>query len=690
MLICPQCSAENPNRNNFCQKCGVSLVEHPCSHCGETVNYGDSHCSHCGGVVGRVLTVLIRQQVHPSNPDTELRLDADQVELYENCIDIGQRYQLISPESESPLKAISERSATRCAKAEEGAIPGWLTGRAVDCQPLQPSVLKILLSQQTEFLQRLPQLSKADIVQDPAWLGLGLPDAAIPYFRFTDLMPTIPEVYDAWCEGPYDWVLLGDRQDWPRLVDLLQTETLPDLELIFWIKQIFQLWQRLAPQGLGQSLLSDHNLRIDEDQNIALLQLLENEPEMAIDLPKLGQGWHQHVSQTPTAPSGLVTLLDRVAQGEYQAVEPILEDLETLIVTLTPPPPDLEPEPEPEPSKNTNEITVHELDLDQIPEEIFELIETDEPYGDYVDPDPHNPSTMPDVNVFSSQEVDDLPTAVLPMQLISLVDAGDTDRGGHRQHNEDFFGIATSVESHRNNHGKTIKAQGIYVVCDGMGGHAAGEVASQMAVKSLLEHFQAIMVERFPDANDIAEGIALANQQIYDVNQSNASSGSGRMGTTLVMMTVKDTHVAIAHVGDSRIYRVSRKGGLEQMTVDHEVGQQAIQHGLEPEIAYARPDAYQLTQALGPHNNSYIQPDIHFFEVEEDCLMFLCSDGISDNDFVEEHWQEMLLPYISSSKDVDRGLRKLMEAANEYNGHDNLTGVLVRLKVRPQIPMDVW
>ncbi|MEB3227228.1 MAG: zinc ribbon domain-containing protein, partial [Synechocystis sp.] len=62
MLICPQCSAENPNRNNFCQKCGTSLVEHACPHCGETVTYGDVHCSHCNAVVGRVLTVLIRQQ----------------------------------------------------------------------------------------------------------------------------------------------------------------------------------------------------------------------------------------------------------------------------------------------------------------------------------------------------------------------------------------------------------------------------------------------------------------------------------------------------------------------------------------------------------------------------------------------------------------------------------------------------
>ncbi|WLT38697.1 serine/threonine phosphatase [Synechocystis sp. B12] len=262
--------------------------------------------------------------------------------------------------------------------------------------------------------------------------------------------------------------------------------------------------------------------------------------------------------------------------------------------------------------------------------------------------------------------------------------------GGHRQHNEDFFGITTSVETHRNNHGKTIKAQGVYVVCDGMGGHAAGEVASQMGVKTLLEYFQIVMANRLPDKNTITEGINLANQKIYEVNQSNASSGSGRMGTTLVMMLVKDTTMAIAHVGDSRIYRVTRKNGLEQLTVDHEVGQQAILNGLDPTLAYARPDAYQLTQALGPHSSSYLQPDVAIFEIEEDCLILLCSDGISDNDFVEEHWQELLLPYVSSSQDVDRDLRKLMEAANEYNGHDNLTGVLVRLKVRPQIPLDVW
>ena len=77
-------------------------------------------------------------------------------------------------------------------------------------------------------------------------------------------------------------------------------------------------------------------------------------------------------------------------------------------------------------------------------------------------------------------------------------------------------------------------------------------------------------------------------------------SGSGRMGTTLVMAVVVNHQVVVAHVGDSRLYRLTRQKGLQQITVDHEVGQREIQRGIDPDIAYSRPDAYQLTQALGP------------------------------------------------------------------------------------------
>jgi protein phosphatase len=124
---------------------------------------------------------------------------------------------------------------------------------------------------------------------------------------------------------------------------------------------------------------------------------------------------------------------------------------------------------------------------------------------------------------------------------------------------------------------------------------------------------------------------------------------------------------------------------LEQLTSDHEVGQREINRGVEPEIAYARPDAYQLTQALGPRDNNYVRPEINYLDIKEDTLLLLCSDGLCDRNLVENHWQTHLVPLISSSADLEEGLFQLIDFANDYNGHDNITGILVRIKLRPTL-----
>jgi protein phosphatase len=134
-------------------------------------------------------------------------------------------------------------------------------------------------------------------------------------------------------------------------------------------------------------------------------------------------------------------------------------------------------------------------------------------------------------------------------------------------------------------------------------------------------------------------------------------------------------------VGDSRLYRLSSKQGLEQVTVDHEVGQREILRGIEPEIAYGRPDAYQLTQALGPRDENFINPDVQFLELNEDTLLILTSDGLSDNDLIEEHWQTHLEPLLSSETSLESGVSNLIDLANHYNGHDNITAVVIRAKV---------
>ncbi|MGI0490437.1 serine/threonine phosphatase [Alkalinema pantanalense CENA528] len=293
----------------------------------------------------------------------------------------------------------------------------------------------------------------------------------------------------------------------------------------------------------------------------------------------------------------------------------------------------------------------------------------------------------------AEDEPDDMPTIVLPMHLSNLDDAAKTDVGLQREHNEDYYGIAAEIQQIKKPSGGSVQAQGIYILCDGMGGHAGGEVASQLAVETLQNFFQnywrsqrnSNATPKIPPSQVIREGVLLANQVIFDRNQAEERMGSARMGTTLVMAIVNNTTVAVAHVGDSRLYRYTRKNGLEQVTCDHEVGQREIKRGVLPELAYARPDAYQLTQALGPRDNEFVEPDIHFMEINEDTLFLLASDGLTDNQLLEEYQNNYVAPLISSQANLDQGVRELISLANEYNGHDNITAIVIRAKVRPNL-----
>ena len=651
MLICPNCHSENPNRNNFCQKCGVSLTNRDCPECGTSVLLSASSCEQCGAVTGKVLRMVIRESLLA---ESQLSVSDELPALYEDCIDIGQRYRLLKTE-EFPLEV----------QDWGGEGSRIFVGKVIDCQPLQPSVLKVLLLNQGDFLTKLSALSEIDEIEsDSIWKSLDLPKLALPYFKFKNLTPKVPEIYDAWREENSEVILLSDRISWQSLSDIFTEESLPLLQLVYWLNEIVALWRSLSPLHYCQSLLITDNIRVDEDQNLGLQLLYPDPVEGTVTLSALGKQWQDWLNDSvQSVPDTLTELLEKLVAGEIQSPDELSLRLDAIAV---------------EAEKSNSTENFPELNFPH-----FEELEFSEP-----SPGTGLQSTLPDTNV--EDGLDDSPTAVLAMQLSELVDAAYTDRGRQRPHNEDYFGLSTQVQTTEDNQGKTIHAKGLYVVCDGMGGHAAGEVASQLAVNTLQTYFSQHWKEQFPDAMMITEAIMLANQTIFDINQNNASAGSGRMGTTLIMALVQDTKIAIAHVGDSRIYRVSRRGGLEQLTIDHEVGQQAIQNGLNPDIAYARADAYQLTQALGPHANNFIQPDIRFLEVQEDTLLLLCSDGISDNNLVEENWENYLLPLISSSQSIERGINKLIEFANESNGHDNLTGVLVRLKVRPQIPANNW
>jgi len=276
----------------------------------------------------------------------------------------------------------------------------------------------------------------------------------------------------------------------------------------------------------------------------------------------------------------------------------------------------------------------------------------------------------------------DRPTAAaspaLPPVTAGLAAAGYSDAGPQRENNEDCYGVFCRWQKTETlAAGEQHQAQGFFVVCDGMGGHAGGEVASALAVESLAQQFQPFWDKGMPGPGTLRDIVLAANQVIYQQNEAELRQDYGRMGTTLVLLVMVNHQAAVVHVGDSRIYRVTANA-LEQLTRDHEVAEQLIDRGVDPMTARMRPDAHQLTQALGPFESDRIVPTVDFFEVTEPSLFVLCSDGVCDYDLIEQHWKHALLPYLSPHTNLRTGAKELVELANQFNGHDNATAVLVR------------
>jgi serine/threonine protein phosphatase PrpC len=106
-----------------------------------------------------------------------------------------------------------------------------------------------------------------------------------------------------------------------------------------------------------------------------------------------------------------------------------------------------------------------------------------------------------------------------------------------------------------------------------------------------------------------------------------------------------------------------------------------IDQGVETAVALSRHDAHQLTQALGPYANHQLEPAIAFSQITEPTLFLLCSDGLCDNDLVEQNWETYLLPLLAADADLGSGVKKLIDLANTINGHDNITAILVNCQV---------
>lgn len=460
---------------------------------------------------------------------------------------------------------------------------------------------------------------------------------------------------------------------------------------------MIELWEGLTAFEAEPSLLSHQNLVIDEDQILCLRRLLYRSGDRTYTLKDLGLFWQslleqlseadgmmslkalaanlatEQISEMTTIRPALVAISDElqgaVASTDFAAEPSSPEEFAAPLVTgngamaedfTVPLPPAF-------PDFTIPEIEEETLGVAAIQgiEETLEDIPVETPEG-------------------GDESINDLPTMALPMKLYRLDEAGQTHVGRQRTHNEDYFSAETDLCRINSPSSTAVNARGLYILCDGMGGHAGGEIASALAVETLQDYFAAHWLEDLPDKETIKAGILRANDVIYERNEQEDRTGSARMGTTLVMVLMTNDQAIVAHVGDSRLYCYTRSG-FRQITVDHEVGQREIARGMDPAAAYARPDAYQLTQALGPRSGEDVLPSIDTLYIGQDTLFLLCSDGLSDNELLEEHIETHIKPLLRSRADLDEGVANLIDLANEFNGHDNITAIAVRAKMRPNL-----
>jgi serine/threonine protein phosphatase PrpC len=243
-----------------------------------------------------------------------------------------------------------------------------------------------------------------------------------------------------------------------------------------------------------------------------------------------------------------------------------------------------------------------------------------------------------------------LATAVVRYTAAAL-----TDRGRKRPSNEDAFGF--SVE------------HGVYVVCDGMGGAAAGEIASSIAVDEVLRHLTARREEEGALPQLAEKAVCAANEAIYSRAQRNQRLNG--MGTTLVALVVEERRAWVFNVGDSRCYRL-REGRIEQVTLDHSLVEEQVRMGrMSHSEALRSPLRNVITRALGTQN--CVTPDCFEFQAESGDLFMLCSDGLT-----RELTDSAIESILGSSLPLQDRCARLIESAKKAGGHDNITCVLVQ------------
>ena len=251
--------------------------------------------------------------------------------------------------------------------------------------------------------------------------------------------------------------------------------------------------------------------------------------------------------------------------------------------------------------------------------------------------------------------------------MIAIESAGITDVGKKRKGNEDALFLDDAL--------------GLYVVADGMGGHLAGEIASQLVVETISQHIlqfknngnavKNVIGDRTlsPEANQLLSGIHLSNKVVHEASLDNDACRG--MGSTVSAVYFTDGTFIVANVGDSPIYLI-RDGKIKLISVLHTV--LAEQRALDPANAEKLGMEFRhvLTRAMG--TESSVKADIYEIQCFKDDVLVISSDGLSDKASPDE-----ILELVNQN-DLDAACKELVKLANDRGGDDNVTTILLKIK----------
>ena len=474
MLVCPQCQFENPNTNKFCQKCGTSLTHKVCPQCTTHVPFNLENCPNCGEKTGTVrwailsiepklsvvpqatseasadstdkvveivsttetiqpssdvavvqtipAEIIVEQQDITTVPllhTPKVEVSPASVETAEDTLDLTSTASPVSPtvsvsSADDQTQPLGANEAIDLSPAEESSdeqqsvdssipetdketkppeqtyldqqkryqlldSPPQNSGvtevmvRVLDTQPFQQSLLEAVVDSAK---------SESTTASEDTLSAKSIPGIVRAYLDLHNkFYPTVPAIHDAWQENETSVVLLEDRSELPLLIELWKNAQMPMLQILYWLDEMAKLWASLEPWQMRQSLLELSNLRVDEDQTLCLQRLYAESEDTPITLHDLGQMWQGLFYQSQRTQFNSLDQLFRDLRGsKISTASEVRSRLEEIASEIE--------------SNQQQKISRQDL-----------------------------PTSA------DSSEGDDMPTIILPMQLLSLDDAGYTDIG---------------------------------------------------------------------------------------------------------------------------------------------------------------------------------------------------------------------------------------------------------------------